>query len=65
MWVCLLSPLFVTWTKLSPSGGARLRGCIGTLDPHYIHKGLRDYALTRCPAPPRPRPVPSMPPAAR
>jgi len=44
--VCLLSPLFVTWTKLSPSGGARLRGCIGTLDPHYIHKGLRDYALT-------------------
>lgn len=42
------SALFVTWNKVSASGGApRLRGCIGTLEPRRLHTALRDYALTR------------------
>mmetsp|Transcript_26019 Transcript_26019/g.35930 ORF Transcript_26019/g.35930 Transcript_26019/m.35930 type:complete len:224 (+) Transcript_26019:139-810(+) len=39
-------PLFVTWMKTCSRDDERLRGCIGTLEPQYIHKGLRDYALT-------------------
>lgn len=39
-------PLFVTWMKKSSSGDLRLRGCIGTLEPRTIHKGIKDYALT-------------------
>ena len=41
------SPLFVTWNKASRRG-SRLRGCIGTLEPRYLHTALKDYALTRC-----------------
>mmetsp|Transcript_12791 Transcript_12791/g.27680 ORF Transcript_12791/g.27680 Transcript_12791/m.27680 type:complete len:214 (-) Transcript_12791:761-1402(-) len=40
--------LFVTW-KISPTNGidhARLRGCIGVLEPRRLHVALRDYALT-------------------
>ena len=40
--------LFVTW-KVSPKirhEHARLRGCIGILEPRPLRKGLRDYALT-------------------
>jgi hypothetical protein len=33
--------LFVTWNK-----DHLLRGCIGTLEPRTLHKGLKDYALT-------------------
>ena len=39
--------LFVTW-KTSPrtrSDHARLRGCIGILEPRTLHKALRDYTL--------------------
>ena len=45
---CLVaySPLFVTWNKQSRRG-LRLRGCIGTLEPRWLHAALRDYALTR------------------
>ncbi|CAL5227468.1 g10443 [Coccomyxa viridis] len=38
-------PLFVTWNKQSRRG-LRLRGCIGTLEPRWLHIALRDYALT-------------------
>ena len=34
------SPLFVTWNK-----DARLRGCIGSLDPRPLRSGLARYAL--------------------
>lgn len=40
------SPLFVTWNKQGRRG-LRLRGCIGTLEPRWLHVALRDYALTR------------------
>lgn len=39
--------LFVTW-KTSPrtrADHARLRGCIGILEPRQLHKALRDYTL--------------------
>lgn len=39
-------PLFVTWSKASRFGEYRLRGCIGTLQPRYLHTALREYALT-------------------
>lgn len=43
------SPLFVTWTKVSPDGAeGRLRGCIGSLSPLALHTGLSEYTLTRC-----------------
>ncbi len=35
--------LFVTWKVASR---ARLRGCIGTLEPRKIHQALHAYALT-------------------
>ncbi|CAI5458092.1 unnamed protein product [Closterium sp. Yama58-4] len=39
-------PLFVTWKKVSDSGEARLRGCIGTLEARCVLTGFKDYALT-------------------
>lgn len=36
----LFSPLFVTWNK-----DARLRGCIGSLEPRPLRSGLARYAL--------------------
>jgi len=36
-------PLFVTW-KIGRD--RRLRGCIGTFSPIYLHNGLREYAIT-------------------
>ncbi|KAI3837064.1 hypothetical protein MKW98_005397 [Papaver atlanticum] len=39
-------PLFVTWKKVVNGGEPRLRGCIGTLEPHALIDGFRDYALT-------------------
>lgn len=36
----LSSPLFVTWNK-----DARLRGCIGSLEPRPLRSGLARYAL--------------------
>lgn len=39
-------PLFVTWKKAINGGEPRLRGCIGTLEPHLLIAGLKDYALT-------------------
>ncbi|KAF5393949.1 hypothetical protein D9757_000314 [Collybiopsis confluens] len=40
-------PLFVTWnTRPSrPGRSSRLRGCIGTFEPHPLHEGLAEYAL--------------------
>jgi len=38
-------PLFVTWNKRGPQGGADLRGCIGCLKPLPL-SSLKDYALT-------------------
>ncbi len=35
-------PMFVTWDKVLPKGGKRLRGCIGTIKPQPI-SFLRDY----------------------
>lgn len=32
---------------MSRFGDYRLRGCIGTLQPKYLHTALREYALTR------------------
>ncbi|KDD75765.1 AMMECR1-like protein [Helicosporidium sp. ATCC 50920] len=39
------SPLFVTWKRTSRHGEARLRGCIGILEPRSLHASLRDYVL--------------------
>ena len=41
------SPLFVTWnTRPSrPGRPHRLRGCIGTFEPHLLSEGLAEYAL--------------------
>lgn len=39
-------PLFVTWKKVVNGGEPRLRGCIGTLEPHSLVTGIKDYALT-------------------
>ncbi|KAF2000316.1 AMMECR1-domain-containing protein [Amniculicola lignicola CBS 123094] len=39
-------PLFVTWNTVQASGDTRLRGCIGTFEPHELDDGLRSYALT-------------------
>jgi AMME syndrome candidate gene 1 protein len=40
-------PLFVTWNTLPtrPGRSPRLRGCIGTFEPHPLHDGLAEYAL--------------------
>lgn len=38
-------PLFVTWTKRVDDGEDMLRGCIGTLEPKYIHTALSEYAV--------------------
>lgn len=32
--------------QASSGGDHRLRGCIGTLSPRWLHQGLKDYALT-------------------
>lgn len=40
------SPLFVSWENIS-GDVARLRGCIGSLTPRYLHGGLHEYALHR------------------
>lgn len=40
-------PLFVTWnivSRTSPSLPPRLRGCIGTFEPHPLSEGLSEYA---------------------
>lgn len=41
------SPLFVTWNTRSsrPGRQPRLRGCIGTFEPHRIREGLEEYAI--------------------
>ncbi|KAF9076532.1 AMMECR1 domain-containing protein [Rhodocollybia butyracea] len=40
-------PLFVTWNTRSSRLGRshRLRGCIGSFEPHPLHEGLAEYAL--------------------
>jgi len=40
-------PLFVTWNTRSsrPGRQPRLRGCIGTFEPHRIREGLEEYAI--------------------
>jgi len=44
VFLCLFSPLFVTWTI---GKDMRLRGCIGTFNAMHLHAGLREYATTR------------------
>lgn len=40
-------PLFVTWSKDRGRGAEpRLRGCIGTLEPTTLPRGLTEFALT-------------------
>lgn len=39
-------PLFVTYNVIQEDGEKRLRGCIGTFEPHDLEKGLASYALT-------------------
>ncbi|GAA0140074.1 hypothetical protein LIER_01495 [Lithospermum erythrorhizon] len=39
-------PLFVTWKKAVNGAEPRLRGCIGTLQPHALISGFKDYSLT-------------------
>lgn len=39
-------PLFVTWNTIRSPTDKRLRGCIGTFEPHSLSSGLRSYALT-------------------
>lgn len=41
---CCFSPLFVTW-KIGHDH--RLRGCIGTFTAMRLHKGLKEYTLSR------------------
>ena len=43
-------PLFVTWNKRGPQGGADLRGCIGVL-ASYVCDARASRALTRAPLP--------------
>jgi len=40
-------PLFVTWNvrPSRPGRSPRLRGCIGSFEPHPLHEGLAEYAL--------------------
>jgi len=40
-------PLFVTWNvrPSRPGRSPRLRGCIGSFEPHSLHEGLAEYAL--------------------
>ncbi|KAF9647040.1 hypothetical protein BDM02DRAFT_3251360 [Thelephora ganbajun] len=40
-------PLFVTWNvrPSRPGRGHRLRGCIGSFEPHALHEGIAEYAL--------------------
>lgn len=40
-------PLFVTWNvrPSRPGRSPRLRGCIGSFEPHPLHEGLAQYAL--------------------
>jgi len=39
------SPLFVSWESLSLKASPKLRGCIGSLAPRYLHEALVEYAL--------------------
>jgi hypothetical protein len=39
-------PLFVTYNVIQRDGAKRLRGCIGTFEPHKLEEGLSSYALT-------------------
>ena len=41
------SPLFVTWNvrPSRPGKSHRLRGCIGSFEPHALHEGIAEYAL--------------------
>ena len=41
------SPLFVTWNVRPnrPGRAHRLRGCIGSFEPHALHEGIAEYAL--------------------
>jgi AMME syndrome candidate gene 1 protein len=39
------SPLFVCWEMLSKKNSPKLRGCIGSLTPRYLHDALEEYAL--------------------
>lgn len=38
-------PLFVCWEMLSKKNSPKLRGCIGSLTPRYLHDALEEYAL--------------------
>jgi len=38
-------PLFVTWNTVSSRGAKRLRGCIGTFEPHPLECCLNKYAI--------------------
>jgi len=40
-------PLFVTWNvrPTRPGKSHRLRGCIGSFEPHALHEGIAEYAL--------------------
>jgi len=40
-------PLFVTWNvrPSRPGRSHRLRGCIGSFEPHALHEGIAEYAL--------------------
>ena len=40
------SPLFVTWNvrPSRPGRSHRLRGCIGSFEPHALHEGIAEYA---------------------
>ena len=39
-------PLFITWNTITrASKNPRLRGCIGTFEPHPLKEGLAEYAL--------------------
>jgi AMMECR1 domain-containing protein len=36
----------VTYNVIQKDGERRLRGCIGTFEPHELESGLGSYALT-------------------
>lgn len=40
-------PLFVTWNvrPSRPGKSHKLRGCIGSFEPHALHEGIAEYAL--------------------
>ncbi|VDC06204.1 unnamed protein product [Peniophora sp. CBMAI 1063] len=38
-------PLFVTWNTVRNGRSPRLRGCIGSFEPHRLREGVAEYAL--------------------